>query len=469
MEIIINITTRLVLFVLFVLIAAPIASADGVSVTRDRVSAEAVIGEMNSARQNPSRYAGYLEELRTHYNGRVLVLPGHTKIFTKEGLGAVDEAIRFLRAAQPQQPLKLSAGMSRAAADHCAEQASGGVGHGEKDLSDPASRMNRYGTWGASFGENIAYGKTSARDIVIALIIDDGLPARTHRTNIFNRSFKYAGAGYGPHARFGSVCSIAFAGSYTERGKPAGRASDSPAIAPWHSKRAFGKPAERYSWKTNIVTTVFWIGEAPSRHNPVPNRASSWDKNWRRNYGGFDDPKPSHRSNYIPIKFTPRQNPFYCALPYNDKTRNGHRPEAPRVVPWFKEAYRGRGASTCKGRWIGIRKGDRVVYAQWEDSGPFRTDHWQYVFGNERPKPNLNQGAGLDVSPAVRDYLNLRDTDVTDWKFVEFTEVPHGPWSQLGDNNTFVINQRQGTKTVAKGAIKGWRPNRKIVAKASDP
>ena len=84
----------------------------------------------------------------------------------------------------------------------------------------------------------------------------------------------------------------------------------------------------RYPWKRNIVTTVFWIGERPSRNNPVPNRRSSWDKDWARNYGGFDDPNPAHRSNYIPVKFTPRQNPFYCALPYNDKSANGHRPEA---------------------------------------------------------------------------------------------------------------------------------------------
>ncbi|PYJ72656.1 MAG: hypothetical protein DME75_04015, partial [Verrucomicrobia bacterium] len=63
--------------------------------------------------------------------------------------------------------------------------------------------------------------------------------------------------------------------------------------------------------------------------------------------------------------------------------------------------------------------------------------------GNERPKPNLNRGAGLDVSPAVRDYLGLHDTDVTDWRFVEFSEVSRGPWSTLGDNNTFVISDRK--------------------------
>ena len=163
----------------------------------------------------------------------------------------------------------------------------------------------------------------------------------------------------------------------------------------------------RFPWKKNIVTTVFWIGENPSGNNPVPNHASSWDAAWAKNYGGYDDPNPSRRQDYIPVKFTPRQNPFYCALPYNDKSREGHRPEASRVVPWFKEAYRGPGVSVCKGRWVAIRKGNRTVYAQWEDAGPFRTDHWEYVFGNERPKGNLNRGAGLDVSPAVRDYLGL--------------------------------------------------------------
>jgi hypothetical protein len=214
-------------------------------------------------------------------------------------------------------------------------------------------------------------------------------------------------------------------------------------------------PGQRYPWKSNIVTTIFWIGEKPSENNPVPNRTSSWDKEWTKNYGGVDDPDPARRSNYIPVKFTPGLNPFYCALPYNDKAREGHRPEASRVVPWFNEAYRGPAVSTCKDRWIAIRKGNRTAYAQWEDAGPFRTDHWQYVFGNERPKPNLNKGAGLDVSPAVRDYLGLKPTDVTDWRFVDFKEVPRGPWSTHGENNTFVINDRAKGKALVErlGAI----------------
>ena len=198
----------------------------------------------------------------------------------------------------------------------------------------------------------------------------------------------------------------------------------------------------RFPWKKNIVTTVFWVGERPTANNPVPNYKSSWDPRWAQNFGGFDNPDISQRRNYLPAKFVPRQNPFYIALPYNDVTRGTTKPEARKVIPWFKHAFERPGKSVVKGRWLAVKRGSRICYAQWEDCGPFRTDHWQYVFGNQRPLPNLNQGAGLDVSPAVRDYLGMRGKDVCDWKFVEARDVPQGPWTKYGDNNTFVLQRR---------------------------
>ena len=77
--------------------------------------------------------------------------------------------------------------------------------------------MSRYGMWSSAWAENISYGKTTPREIVIQLIIDDGLPTRKHRKNIFNPNFNFAGAAYGPHAIYGCVCNIDFAGAYIER------------------------------------------------------------------------------------------------------------------------------------------------------------------------------------------------------------------------------------------------------------
>ena len=180
-------------------------------------------------------------------------------------------------------------------------------------------------------------------------------------------------------------------------------------------------------WKRNVVATVFWVGELPTENNPTPNVMSAWDQNWQQNFGGYDHPE--RRSGYCPEGFTPALNPFYIALPYNDVARGGvHRPEGSEVIPWFWESYRGDGISVCKGRWLAIHHEGKVCYAQWEDVGPFEVDHWQYVFGKEEPRSNRNQSAGIDLSPAVRDFLGLRSGATVEWRFVDERQVPKGPW-----------------------------------------
>lgn len=197
-----------------------------------------------------------------------------------------------------------------------------------------------------------------------------------------------------------------------------------------------------YAWKVAISTTVFWVGEQATENNPVANDKSAWDSGWISSYGGTDSPNAEDRQNFVPLSFVPRQNPFYVALPYNDVDDHHTKPEAAQVIPWFKNSFVRDGQSVCKGRWVAIRHGLKVCYAQWEDVGPYQTDHWQYVFGNERPRPNRNRDAGLDVSPAVRQYLGLGNLDFCDWKFVEFLRVPAGPWVIYGENNVFTRLRR---------------------------
>ncbi len=69
-----------------------------------------MVREMNLARQNPALYATYVEELRSNFQGTLLVLPGRVPFRTKEGVSALDEAIRFLRSAPSQPPLVFSEG-----------------------------------------------------------------------------------------------------------------------------------------------------------------------------------------------------------------------------------------------------------------------------------------------------------------------------------------------------------------------
>ena len=168
----------------------------------EQISATAVIRELNLARENPKLYATFAAESRSFH----MIEQGR----------AVDEAVRFLDKARPLPPLTLSPGMCRAAADHCVEQVAGQLGHDGNDHSSPGQRISRYSSWSSSWGENISYSQKTARGVVLALIIDDGVRSRGHRKNIFSPKFNYAGAASGPHARYRTVCTIDFAGGYAE-------------------------------------------------------------------------------------------------------------------------------------------------------------------------------------------------------------------------------------------------------------
>jgi len=180
----------------------------------------------------------------------------------------------------------------------------------------------------------------------------------------------------------------------------------------------------------NITVTTFWVGEPSSDENGgIANIASVWDDIWMLNYGGVD--RPDRRNGYYPADFIPNENPFYVALPYNDFDEHGVKKEnITSYIPWAK-ADDNRSLSICKNRWVKIIKGDKVAYAQWEDAGPFGEDDKEYVFGTSLPKNRYNQGAGIDVSPAVRDYLGLEDIDTVDWQFVDEKDVPDGPWKEI--------------------------------------
>ena len=178
----------------------------------------AVVYEINTARTAPKDYSGLLEQCKKYYDKKLLKLPGETPILTKEGVGAVVEAIRSLHSMKSIYPLTPSKGMSLGARDHVTDQgSSGSAQHKGSDGSQPWDRVNRYGTWEKSIAENITYGSDKARNIVMFLIIDDGVSSRGHRKNIFNPDFRVIGVACGHHATYRTVCVITFAGGYKEK------------------------------------------------------------------------------------------------------------------------------------------------------------------------------------------------------------------------------------------------------------
>ena len=185
-------------------------------------------------------------------------------------------------------------------------------------------------------------------------------------------------------------------------------------------------PSSPYPVHSNIIATVFWVGEGADESNDfIHNRASAWMADWVSAYGGID--APDNRCGYRPCAFIPKENPFYFALPFGDYSEYGLKPESElRAIPWYADAT-SRNIPLLKNRWIEVTHGSKLAYAQWEDVGPFREDDVNYVFGSARP---VEPRAGLDLSPALADYLGIKGRGTVNWRFIDAANVPNGEWTR---------------------------------------
>ncbi|MQA07577.1 MAG: hypothetical protein GEU98_03315 [Pseudonocardiaceae bacterium] len=210
--------------------------------------------------------------------------------------------------------------------------------------------------------------------------------------------------------------------------------------------------AGHYPWHTDITATTFWVGEIFDPHAADGSQViSAYDGQWMRHYGGCDGvvrqdechtEQRTAENGYFPTSMTPKENPFYLDLPFNDVGDPVAFRQRAEVVPWADEPEYAqhaddRGFSFMKNRWVEITRDGRTCYGQIQDAGPGEYRDAEYVFGSDdvRPANERYGGAGMDVSPALNGCLGFSElngkNDRVDWRFVDDVDVPDGPWKTL--------------------------------------
>lgn len=169
-----------------------------------------IFDEHNRIRKNPKAYIPLLEKQLEYFKGNVMYKPDDpVGIMTQEGPAAFKECIKFLKSQAPVKELTLNISLSRAAQDHANDIGPKGLtDHIGSDNSEPADRIEKYLTWDITIAENLDFGGKSGEEILVSLIVDDGVKNRGHRANIFKDDIKYIGIGLSKHNSDYEVCTI---------------------------------------------------------------------------------------------------------------------------------------------------------------------------------------------------------------------------------------------------------------------
>lgn len=105
-------------------------------------------------------------------------------------------------------------GLCTAAANHASDIGSTGrTGHKSSDGKDLVKRFEKYFAKG-TVSENCSYGKAAPLDIVMQLLIDDGVESLGHRNVMLSEQFGAVGVSIAKHTVFNYNCVLDFYDSF---------------------------------------------------------------------------------------------------------------------------------------------------------------------------------------------------------------------------------------------------------------
>ena len=165
----------------------------------------------NELRTNPKNYLSKLRDCLNHFKDKIYHKPNEDPIQTYEGISAVKEAIQFLKNQKPVHELTLNKDISQACRDHINDIGPKGLTNHEGSTgTNIGERIEKYCEWDGATAENLDFGFKKAENILLNMIIDDGVKERFQRINLFNPEFNIIGIAAGPHKDYGICVAIGY-------------------------------------------------------------------------------------------------------------------------------------------------------------------------------------------------------------------------------------------------------------------
>ena len=177
---------------------------------------------INKYRANPRELARHLERLKKYLDTSTNILsePDKIQIQMVEGVDVFNEAINYLRALRPLEPLQWEDALAASAQEHVDDIGPKGLLlYQSSDGTEPEDRITKYGNYLESLGENIDFGPNDAIGVIVSLTLDDGEEERPHRDNLFKNDYKKIGIACGPHQTEFQMCVMDLAYDFIPKGQ----------------------------------------------------------------------------------------------------------------------------------------------------------------------------------------------------------------------------------------------------------
>jgi uncharacterized protein YkwD len=159
---------------------------------------EEVLKIMNEVRTDPQSFL----------NGRLLP---YLKEHELENNSYAKSLVSELKGAKPLNALQSSTVLEKLARGHAVDMGEKGkVGHNSSNGTTFENRVRKKIKTGM-IAENCDYGNAEPLDIVMSLLIDDGITSLGHRKNILHPSLKFVGIAIEKHKTYGMNCVMDFA------------------------------------------------------------------------------------------------------------------------------------------------------------------------------------------------------------------------------------------------------------------
>lgn len=180
----------------------------------------------NQLRSDPKCFIEKLEATMKQFKGTILSKPMEYAIQTVEGKDAFLDAIAFLKKQSPVPTLQYDERLEKSSTDHVYDLGPKGLAsHEGSDGKSVYDRIEKYCEWDKICSENIDLGGRTADDILVNILVDDGVPDRGHRKILFSDEVKYFGCMSAPHKDFGIITVLNYVGGIRNLG------TESPDVA----------------------------------------------------------------------------------------------------------------------------------------------------------------------------------------------------------------------------------------------